>query len=313
MAQRDAIEGNTGMHFTWEMMMRFQLMPVAVLSLAACSAGVSNRATAPAPAFTSDRISVVTTGTGPDIVLIPGLASHRDSWQWVAPTLDDNYRVHRVQLNGFAGFEAQGNSQGPILEPVTNEIVRYIRESRLDRPALIGHSMGGTLAMMLAARNPGVAGRVMVVDMMPFMGTLFGGPTATAETVRPMADQMRGMFLQGPQMLEQMFSTMTRNDSARTMIVAQARASNMRTVADAFHELIVLDLRPELPRIGVPLTVLYVVPAETPVPADQYEAALRQTYANAPGARIMKIDQSNHFIQIDQPQRLVAEVRTFMR
>jgi pimeloyl-ACP methyl ester carboxylesterase len=76
---------------------------------------------------------------------------------------------------------------------------------------------------------------------------------------------------------------------------------------------IVTDLRPELARISVPMTVLYVIPQNAPIAPDQYEAGLRQSFATVKEARLIRIDDSNHFIQIDQPARFVSEVDAFMK
>ena len=65
-----------------------------------------------------------------------------------------------------------------MVSPLADEIARYIADRRLDRPAIVGHSMGGTLAMMIGARNPYLAGRIMVVDMLPQPAGLFGGTAA---------------------------------------------------------------------------------------------------------------------------------------
>jgi len=62
----------------------------------------------------------------------------------------------------------------------------------------------------------------------------------------------------------------------------------------------------------VPMAVLYVVPPEGPVPPAQYEASMRAAYANAPNAKLVKIENSYHFIQLDQPARLVAEIEAFV-
>lgn len=104
------------------------------------------------------------------VLLIPGLSSHRDVWAGVAETLDDRYRLHLVQVNGFAGFAPGANASGPVSAPVVEDVARYIRDSGLARPAVIGHSMGGTIGMMLAVCHPESLGRLMVVDVTPFMG-----------------------------------------------------------------------------------------------------------------------------------------------
>lgn len=290
---------------------RFTMFAVAAaFGLIACTSTGND-----ARPFVSDRISVVTRGSGPDLILIPGLTGHRDQWAGVAAELDDRYRLHLVQVNGFAGSAPGANADGPVSAPVAEELARYIAEARLDGPAIIGHSMGGTIGMMLAARHPGSVGRLMVVDMMPSMGEMFGPPGAGEEGVRRAADQFRAQILAEPPgggMLGQMFPTMTRNAEMRAKLMQGLRESDRRTVANAFHELIVTDLKPELSRITAPVTVLYVIPPNPPMPPEQFVASMRLLYANMPNARLVKIEDSNHFIQWDQPARFVAEVVRFM-
>ena len=300
-------------------MMNGRSLLLASVALVACtSARPRTDARAATAGLVSDRITVVTRGAGPDLILIPGLAAHRDVWAGVGETLDDRYRLHVVQVNGFAGFPPGANAEGPVAAPVAEEIARYIRDAGLVSPAVVGHSMGGTIGMMLSARHPSSVGRLMVVDATPFMGVAFGPPGTTPESVRPAADRIRDTILaQAPgspmNMLEQMVPTMTRTEAMRPVLLRYARDSDRRTVANAFHEIIVTDLRPELARITAPITVLYVVPPNLPIPPEEFERAARGAFASAATARFVKIENSNHYIQIDQPARLVAEVDAFMR
>lgn len=281
---------------------------IAALILSAC-------ATTGGREFASDRISVITRGSGPDVILIPGLTGHReDAWGGVIETLDDRYRLHLVQVNGFAGVAPGANAEG-VSAPVAEEMARYIRESGLVRPAVIGHSMGGTIGMMLAARHPDVVGRLMVVDMMPSMGAFFGPAGETPEGLRGIADQARAQILEAPPgtgFIAQLFEGMTLNTQMQPVLMRLARESDRGTVADAFHELVVTDMRPELSRITAPVTVLYVQPPNVQVPADQFDASMAGLYANAANARLVRIDDSRHFIQWDQPVRFIAEIDTFM-
>lgn len=286
-----------------------RLAAIAALILSACATTASRQ-------FVSDRISVVARGSGPDVILIPGLAGHReDAWGGVIETLDDRYRLHLVQVNGFAGVAPGANAEGPVSAPVAEEIARYIRESDLDRPAAIGHSMGGTIGMMLAARHPDDVGRLMVVDMMPSMAPFFGPAGETPDGLRGIADQARGQILEAPPgtgFIAQLFEGMTLDAQRQTVLMRLARESDRRTVADAFHELIVTDVRPELSRITAPVTVLYTQPPNVPVPPQEFDASMAGLYAAAPNARLVRIDHSRHFIQWDQPARFVAEIDTFM-
>src|SRR3546814_542370 len=189
--------------------------------------------------FASSRISVVVQGSGPDVVLIPGLTASRDRWQGTVAAMP-GYRYHLVQVAGFAGTPAGGNASGKVVAPVAAEIARYIDEANLRTPDLIGHSMGGTLAMMIAARHPAAVGRVMVVDMLPAPAGLLG---SSAEAIRPLADALAGVLTSSPggrQLLESLVGGFGASDDA-------AR-SDSDVVARAMHDSALTALTAELER-----------------------------------------------------------------
>lgn len=283
--------------------------------MAAC---IGLLATAPAAAagFASDRITVVTEGSGPDVILIPGLTSSPSAWRDSAAAVP-GYRYHFVQLKGFAGTPAEGNAQGAVAAPVAAEIARYIGEEKLSRPAVIGHSMGGTMALMLAARHPDAVSKVMVVDQIPFMGAMFGPPGTTSDSVRATADALRAQMAantpaERTKRIEAMSNAMVRDEAQRKIVIAEGLASNPATSANAFHELIVTDLRPELAAIRVPVRVLYVTPAGVPLTDAQMDAVYTASYANLKGVELVRIPDSAHFIMSDNPERFRTEMKAFL-
>ncbi len=267
-------------------------------------------------AFTSDRIGVTVQGSGPDVVLIPGLTSSPDVWASTVAAVP-GYRYHLVHVSGFAGRPSGANASGPVVAPVAEEIARYIREQRLNRPALVGHSMGGSWAMMVAGRHPELAGRVMVVDMMPFMAAVFGGPGATPDSIRPMAEQMRaGMASSHGEArrprIEQTIASMARTESQRPALVEQGMTSDPAVGAQAMYDLIVTDLRPDVARIRVPFTVLWVRPPNAPVNEEQMAGFYALSYAGAPHAVVRRIPNAYHFIMLDEPEAFQRELRAFL-
>lgn len=254
-----------------------------------------------------------------DVILIPGLSSSPEVWNGLTDQLKGRYRVHRIHIQGFAGAPAEDNATGNVSAPVAEDLARYIAEQGLTRPAVIGHSMGGTIAMMLAARHPDSVGRLMVVDMVPFMGAMFGAPgtNPTAESVAPMAEQVYAGMTASPDDAYQaqaaaavtgMINTVT----LRAGPLGDAAKSDRRVSAAAYRELIVTDLRPELSRITAPTQVLYVMfnfPGMTP---EMTDGIYRMSYATLPSAQLKRIDDSAHFIMLDQPARFAAEVNAFL-
>src|SRR5688500_6217570 len=79
-----------------------------------------------APRFEPTRFSVQVRGTGRDVILIPGLTSGREVWNATVGAVP-GYRYHLIQVSGFAGEPARGNARGAVVEPLADEIARYIR------------------------------------------------------------------------------------------------------------------------------------------------------------------------------------------
>lgn len=273
-------------------------------------------AAASAAPFASDRISVETIGSGPDVVLVPGLSSSPEVWRSTVAAVP-GYRYHLVHVAGFAGRPAGANGSGAVVEPVAGEIARYIAESKLKKPAIVGHSLGGAWAMMVAARHPELVSKAMVVDMLPFLGAMFGGPTATVESVKPIAEQMRTGIATSTgeprrKQIEQTIAGMVRTEALRPGIVGHSLASDPVASSQAMYDLITTDLRPDVAKIKAPLTVLYVTPQGAPVTDAQMEQFYAMSYAGAPQAVLKRIPDSYHFIMLDAPERFQTELKEFL-
>ena len=272
--------------------------------------------------FASDRLHVRVDGQGRDVILIPGLSSSPEIWQDTVDYLGEGYRVHRIHIQGFAGAPAEGNAQAgatptPVAAPVAEEIARYIREQGLEKPAVVGHSMGGTIGMMLAARHPDLVGKLMVVDMVPFMGAMFAAPGGTAESVTPVADQIWTAQSNSPREAYVAQATtaingMINTESRREEALEDMRESDQKVSAAAFRELIVTDLRPELSKITAPTEVLYVKFNDPRMTPELTDTIYRMSFANLSGAQLKRIDDSAHFIMLDQPEAFYGELDAFL-
>jgi pimeloyl-ACP methyl ester carboxylesterase len=257
--------------------------------------------------FASDRITVRTEGSGPDVVLIPGLNSSPRTW---ASTVDavPGYRYHLVQLSGFAGQPPGANKEGAILSPAADEIARYIKEADLNRPAIVGHSMGGTLGIMIAAHHPEALSRLMVVDMVPYLGLAMAGQTATPDAVAAMAAHMTAdaTKLNSEQRRERSIGIIegkVRNTAMRSIAIEDSLASDPDVSARAYREVIKTDLRPSLSNITVPVTVLFARP----------QVIGKAWFDPVKQLTVIGIPDSAHFIMWDQPMRFQSELKAFLK
>ncbi|NEX94224.1 alpha/beta hydrolase [Caulobacter sp. 17J65-9] len=273
---------------------------------------------APVPAAASQqRISVEVVGSGPDVVLIPGLATSREVWRPLAAELAKTHRLHLVQISGFAGQPAPAGSEPVVVAPAAEEIAAYIRSAGLKQPAVIGHSLGGAAGLMLAERHPELVGRLMVVDALPFYSAMFG-PGATVEGAKPFADQAYAQvvgadaasFAAGQQRTA---AGLVKDPATRAKVVEWSLASDRVTLASAVRELMTTDLRPDLVKVRAPVTVLYAWDEASGLPVAAVDGLFKGEWAGVKGVQMVRVDGSLHFIMADQPAKFAAEVERFLK
>jgi N-formylmaleamate deformylase len=273
-----------------------------LIGVAALAATGAAPAAAPLPKpFAPTRFSVRVEGSGPDVILIPGLTASRDIWRTTVAAVP-GYRYHLVQVAGFAGEPARGNARGPVVAPLATELSRYIAAKGLQRPAIIGHSMGGTIAMMVAARSPARVGRVMVVDMLPQPSGLVG---STPDGARGLAESFRGLTATpgGRALVASLIGMFGDPNDTRGR-------SDPDVVARTMHDLAGMDLTPDLPRISASLTVVYA--STDPGTREARDAEFSAAYRGKRNLRLVRIDNSGHMIMYDQPAKFRAAMRTFL-
>jgi pimeloyl-ACP methyl ester carboxylesterase len=289
----------------------------ALISAVGLPAAAAPAAPAAAPAaFHSERISVRVVGSGPDVVLIPGLASSAEVWDGLVARLSPTHRLHLVQLAGFAGT-APPPGDGEVFAPAVEELARYLRERGLKRPAIIGHSLGGAAALRLAETSPDLVGSVLVVDALPFYSAMVD-PAATPQSVAPVAEAMRSRIMDlSPEAFAQAQEATVRmlvtNPDGRAKALHWSLVSDRRTMTTAMRDLMVTDLRPGLATVQVLVTVLYAWDEAQGVPAAADDAFWRREYAGLKGACLKRIDSTRHFIMYDQPDRFDAAVDAFLK
>ncbi|KLI65171.1 hypothetical protein AAV99_02550 [Aurantiacibacter marinus] len=263
------------------------------------------------------RFSVEVSGEGPDVLFIPGLSTSREVWRDTVDGLD-GHRAHLIQLRGF-GEDAGVNARGPIMQPVVNELARYIRDNDLRQPAVIGHSLGGLLAMKLGVSHPDLAGRIMIVDSMPWFAviTVIPGTEPQMTAVTAQAEQMRAMMLglYGQEIPEAANDALLRSyivDQTNLPLLREWTAdADPRVTGQLFYEVMIADMRQDIAAITVPVTVIYPHRPGA-MPQESVAAFYRQQYAALPAAQLVGIGPAAHFVMVDQPEAFRETLQMFL-
>ena len=271
--------------------------------------------TASTSAFAQDThptFSGTVTGRGPEMILIPGLLSSGDVWRSTVQKYQGQYTLHTVTLAGFGGPEPVG---APFLSRVRDEIIGYIRSQKLDKPVVVGHSLGGFLAFWIAATAPDQVGGVIAVDGVPFLPAL-GNPKATADSMSSQAKQIAAIYasLSPEQLVAQsriaMTSMITPPAELETAMTWVAK-SDAKATGIAVAELSSTDLREQVAAITSPVLLIAALGSIPQPMRPTAEQAYRAQVARIPGARV-KIAMTRHFIMLDDPAFLFAAMDEFL-
>ena len=276
-----------------------------------------NRLFADSKLVVRDRFSDEIVGKGPDVVFIPGLASSRATWKATAERLRGKHRLHLIQIAGFAGEPARANATGDVLIPTAEAIDAYLVEQKLSPATVVGHSLGGTTLLYLAEKHPQHLKKVLIVDALPFFGGM-QDPKATADSVRPQAEKMRAATAAAAgkpvtaEQLEPQMRAMSKDNATQHMVAEWGAVSDRTVVAQAMYDDLTLDLRPGLASIKTPILLLHPDNAPLGVPAGMMEKVYAALYAPAPTVKTRIVDQSEHFVMLDQPEVFAKELDAFL-
>ncbi|TYQ17614.1 UNVERIFIED_ORG: pimeloyl-ACP methyl ester carboxylesterase [Zoogloea ramigera] len=265
-----------------------------------------------APAF---KIDVTGNATGAPMILIPGLASSGAVWDGTVQRYCGARRCHVLTLAGFAGLPA---IDGPLLATAEQQLSEYIAANKLAQPVIVGHSLGGFLALKLAADHPEQVGRLVIVDSLPAMAAI-QMPSITGPQMKEMAAAVRTRMLSRDTAAQQAGQLQT----LRTMItgaddvqraLAWGQQSDRTTVANAMAELMGEDLRQEVSRIRAPTLVLGSwIAYKNFGNKEQFQQAYQGQYSKLAGVKVEMADTALHFIMLDDPSWMYDRIDQFLK
>jgi pimeloyl-ACP methyl ester carboxylesterase len=264
---------------------------------------------------TDYSFSVKVVGRGRPLILIPGLTCTGDVWDGTVERLKRRYQCHVLTLPGFG---KQPPISGPYVERVRDDILAYVKEHKLNHPAVIGHSLGGFMIYELAEADPDLWGPLVAVDGVPFL-LLLNNPKATEEKAKLIAagfyKQLLGASLERFKAGIKANLTMDITDPKNVeLMFSFCRDSDQADVAEAMKELLITDLRPGLRNIR---SKFLLIGAGRSAVTDQQKAALTAAYSSEieglPNAKLEMDWKARHFVMLDDPDGFYSTIETFLR
>jgi pimeloyl-ACP methyl ester carboxylesterase len=232
------------------------------------------------------RMHAVHTGAGQPVLLLHGLSGSHRWWRYTVPALRERHRVHLPEMVGFGG--SRGATRQPSIPEMAGLMVRWMDALNVERTDFVGHSMGGQVGIHMAARWPERVRRLVLVSA-----------AGVPHPLTPVKLAELGSELLWP-------PAWGRPSFLRTIATDAARAGP-RTLARAVRHLMADDVRPLLPRVHVP--VLLVWGARDPLTPLPDGRVMRDLL---PDARLVVLEDAAHNPMADRPERFNREVLAFL-
>jgi pimeloyl-ACP methyl ester carboxylesterase len=245
-------------------------------------------------------------GSGPPVAILHGLFGSGRNWRSVAQHLAARHRVLTFDLrNHGASPWADGMSYGEMVE----DLRASFRARGIDHAAVLGHSMGGKVAMLIALLHPGEIDRLVIVDI---------APAANPPNLLSYIRAMRAVDLRGVKRRAEVDVALTGAvpDPAERAFLLQ----NLVTEENAAHWRLNLEaIERDFPQIlgfpDLPASAayrgpaLFVAGARSNYIQSEHEPEIRRLF---PQAEIIRIDGAGHWVHVEQPQAFLQTVAPFL-
>lgn len=258
---------------------------------------------------------------GRAVILIPGLQGGPWVWQQTIAQLQKNHVVYAVTLAGFDGEPVPADGSD-LFDRADASLLQLIEQQKIDKPVLIGHSLGGTLALRFAGEHPRMVSAVVAVDGLPIFP---GMERVSPEQRQAMAARMRQQMaaVTPEQFREQSLGYMQKIGVIDAQLAARYAPLNARSDIKASAQYMAEDLafdgRAGLKNANVP--ILEISPYNAPdfstppmaMSETQKTAYYQSLLANAPNAKVVSISPSRHYVMLDQPARFQQALDDFLK
>lgn len=251
---------------------------------------------------------VIKTGKGKQAILfIPGFASSGEVWNETKIAFEKDFTCYTLTMAGFAGAKPHPS---PSFENWKAGIATYIKTNKIEKPIVIGHSMGGGLALALAADYPDLIGKIVVVDALPCLAALSNISFKSKENndCSPMAAQMTAMNeTQFYEMQKQAMPRLLQDASKLEMVVDWSVKSDRKTFAQMYCDFFNTDLRERISTVKCPSLILLASNFINLKPA------IEEQYKNLKTANFQYANKGMHFIMYDDKDWYLVQLNNFIK
>jgi esterase len=255
-------------------------------------------------------------GHGSVMVILHGLYGASDNWLSIAKKLEDRFTIFIPDLRNHG---RSPHSLSHTYQDMVGDLRQFFDDQHIKKATIIGHSMGGKLAMMFAAEYPELIANLIIADIAPKDYSTAGKQFKTVlqhELILGLMDELNLVAITSRKEIDDFLSEKLNDHMLRQFLIKNIHRNkdgyfewkiNVTVLKHALHS-ITSDVNGEwftdrLPILNYPVT--FIRGLNSDYITDQDIAAIRYIY---PEAMIIDIPNAGHWLHAEQPEKFIEAV-----
>ncbi|WP_430613627.1 alpha/beta fold hydrolase [Flavobacterium sp. JP2137] len=247
------------------------------------------------------------TGEGAQaMIFIPGFACSGEVWNETITKFESEYTCYSLTMAGFSGVKPQINSS---FNNWATSIADFIKDNNIDKPIIVGHSMGGVLALAIASDYPNLIDKIIVVDGLPCLSAIMNPSFKSNENndCSSVVNQITTMSDEQFYQLQKMSIPQLLTDTAiQEKVVSWSVKSDRKTIAEMFCDFSNTDLREKIQNIKCPSLILLEASFIN------IKTNIEDQYKNLKTAHLQYANKGLHFIMYDDKEWYFTQINNFL-
>jgi esterase len=245
-------------------------------------------------------------GSGSPLIIIHGLLGSSDNWVTISKSFAEHFSVFMIDLRNHG---RSAHSEEFSVNAMMNDLLEFMKDQQLNSAAILGHSLGGWVAMNFAIRFPEKVDKLIVVDFAPkkyqnnligFLKWLLNWDISRIKSLRE-ADQQLEEILKEPAVRGFIMKNLKRNKKG-----GFEWKPNLKAIYDNLNQ--VSGFLNENQIFGKPALFIRGGNSDYINPPD--ESLIKEHF---PNVTIRTISGAGHWVHADNPDEFVRVVNQFLR
>lgn len=245
-------------------------------------------------------------GEGEPVIIVHGLFGSGSNWKTIAKKLADRFKVLTVDLGNHGNSD---HADSMSYKEMVDDVCRLIDTIGLDKVNMIGHSMGGKTAMVLASNYPSLIKRLLIVDIAPVSYTNDYRPLIKALNSLPL-DKLTSLN-EASELLRESISEHGLRQFLLQNLVRDSAGFRWRINLPVINNYLkeILSFPQDITDNPFQWPVRFLAGSNSDYIQSEHQDKIYNLF---PKATIHSIDNAGHWLHVDQPTDFLRETESFL-